>query len=69
MSFIAFLKLLIKKLDETEPNWRLNHVILCDRAPIHTKKVVRDFLDNNAVPYLFSGPASFYVLPVEGVFG
>ena len=40
-----------------------------DNAPSHSGKLTNQVLHNLNVPHMFTAPASYSALPVEGMFG
>jgi hypothetical protein len=65
---IDVLLTLIKHLDATRPGWRHNHILIHDNCPSFASHDVQAVLSHFNVPCLFTAPASFKALPVEGIF-
>ena len=63
--FIAGLCL---KLQQEDPEWRSNTVLLLDNASYHTSDYMIEKFQAFSVPVLFSGPYSYDAAPVEKVF-
>ena len=68
-SVALFLVLLSEELDFNHPEWREDHILLLDNCPSHKTDMVRNVLHNLEFPTVYSAPASFLAIPVEGVFG
>lgn len=67
-TMIEALLSLIRHLDDVRPGWRHNHILMHDNCPSFSTLEVQRILAHNNVPCLFTAPASFKALPVEGVF-
>ena len=65
----SFLILLAEQLDYYNPNWREDHILLLDNCPSHKTDMVRDVLHQLQFPTVYTAPASFLAIPVEGLFG
>ena len=68
-SFASFLIGLEQQLNERRPDWRETHVFLLDNCSIHKTQLARKILANLGYPVIYSAPASFIAIPVEGIFG
>ena len=68
-SVALFLRRLAEQLDFHLPHWRDDHVLLLDNCPSHKTAMVREVLQKLQVPTIYSAPASFLAIPVEGLFG
>ena len=67
-TFIEFLDMLVAELDDSNRNWRESIVLVFDNAQIHKSILTRQWLNQNRIPFLYTGVASFLALPVERVF-
>ena len=67
-TFMAFMTKLVALLDLHLENWREQYVILIDNCPAHSSAITAKMLSHMGVPIMFSAPASYAALPVEGVF-
>ena len=56
-------------LDEHISDWRDKYVVLLDNCPAHTSVAAYSVMAYLQIPILFSAPASYSAIPVEGVFG
>ena len=65
---MAFMSKLVALLDSRIANWRKQYVIVIDNCPAHASAVTAKMLSHMEVPVMFSAPASYAALPVEGVF-
>ena len=68
-SMAEFLVLLSEQLDYHIADWRDTHVLLLDNCPSHKTAAVKEVLHKLQVPTIYSAPASFLAIPVEGLFG
>ena len=68
-SFASFLVALEIQLTKVRPDWRDTHVFLLDNCSIHKTHLAREILKNLGYPVIFSAPASFLAIPIEGMFG
>ena len=68
-SVAAFFIALGDHLDEHRPGWRETHIILLDNCPSHKTQMMMKKLDQLDAPIIFSAPASFKAIPIEGIFG
>jgi hypothetical protein len=66
--FLRFLAMLSQHLDKKDPNWKVTTVILIDNAPPHCTQAILEFIRDNKIPVLYSGPASFSGTPIELLF-
>ena len=64
----CFLEEVVEALDSAKPEWRKDHVLLLDNCAAHKTRVVKQLIGSLRVPTLYSAPASFLAVPVEGVF-
>ena len=55
-------------MDDYDPEWRKTNVIMMDNCQKHTSKHTKRVIRKLKLPTLFSAPASFICLPVEGFF-
>jgi transposase len=55
-------------LDAHDPEWRQKSVVVLDNCPSHTSRNVKKVIKHLSIPALFTAPASFVCLPVEGFF-
>ena len=67
-TFILFLVKLCEHLNNADPQWRENTVLLLDNAPYHRSKVVMEKLVQLKLPIMFLGPYQFKLAPVELMF-
>ena len=65
---MLFFRYLIKQLDNENPNWRSNTVILLDGARYHTSEDMREYLRKLEITVIFSGPYSYSAAPIERLF-
>ena len=56
-------------LDEEEPTWREDTVILLDGARYHTGEEVREYLQKMQLRVVWSAPYSYSAAPIELLFG
>lgn len=64
----CFLEDVVAALDKGKPDWRKDHVLLLDNCAAHKTRLVKQLIASLRVPTLYSAPASFLAVPVEGVF-
>ena len=60
-----FLQHLVKKLDEEQPGWRRNTVVLLDNASYHTSNAAQKILKDLQIPCIYTGPNSYLACPIE----
>ena len=63
-----FLTNLAQILDNEDPNWRDNTVILWDNAPYHTSDDTKVIIHQLGLQIIYSGPYSFSAAPIETLF-
>ena len=68
-SVSAFFVALADHLDHHFSDWRDTHMLLLDNCPSHKTSLTMNTLERLNMPVLFSAPASFKAIPVEGMFG
>ena len=68
-SVSSFFLALGDQIDKHHPDWRETHLLLLDNCPSHKTALTMKTLEQLDVPVIFSGPASFKAIPVEGMFG
>ena len=68
-SFTSFLIALERQLNEVRPDWRSTHVFLLDNCSIHKTQLARKVLTSLKYHVIYSAPASFLAIPIEGIFG
>ena len=56
------------KLDQEDPEWRSNTVILLDNAPYHKSDSTMNLMQGLKIPVLFTGPHSYDAAPIELLF-
>ena len=69
MSVGSFFVDLISALDASSPDWRATHVLVLDNCASHKTSLVLSVLKAGGFTVIFSAPASYSALPVEGIFG
>ena len=67
-TFLAFMVKMVHHLDEHVSNWRDQYVIVLDNCAAHTSVISARVLAHLRVPLLYTAPASYAALPVEGIF-
>ena len=65
---LLFLCHLFRQLDQEEPGWQEDSVVLLDNAAWHTSAVMRKRLARLGAKILYSGPYSYSAAPVELAF-
>jgi hypothetical protein len=68
VSVASFFVSLIAELDAAQPDWRESHVLLLDNCASHKTNLVLSVLDAGGFSVIFSAPASYLAMPVEGIF-
>ena len=63
-----FIVSLCLKLQEEDPEWRHNTILLLDNATYHVSDYMLEKFERFRVPVLFSGPYSYDAAPAEKVF-
>ena len=63
-----YLRQLIRKLEQEDPEWRANTILLIDNAPYHTSESTIELMDGLNIPLLFTGPHSYDAAPIELLF-
>jgi len=66
---LIFLIHLVKQLDQEQPSWKENTILLLDGARYHTGAAVREYLRKLEVQVMWSAPYSYSTAPIEMVFG
>ncbi len=64
----SFLIDLEKILSRSIPDWRATHFLLLDNFSSHKTTKTKRLLQRLRVPTVFTAPASFQAVPVEGLF-
>ena len=67
-TFLAFMVKMVYHLDEHVRDWRHRYVVVLDNCAAHTSAISTRVLAHLQVPLLFTAPASYAALPVEGIF-
>ena len=65
----AFLIGLERYLSKHRPGWRKSHVLLLDNCSSHKTEQTLRVLAYLKMPVIFSAPAYFLAIPIEGLFG
>jgi transposase len=60
---------LIETLDKEDIEWKKKKILVLDNAAIHRSKLVTNLLSNAQIPYMFLGPYSYRMAPIEELFG
>ncbi len=66
---LMFLRHLLEKLNEEEPDWKQKICILLDGARYHTSEAMRDYLRVMGICTFYSAPYSYDSAPIELLFG
>ena len=68
LSVQAFMIGLESHFSSKYPRWRESHVLLLDNCASHKTRDSLAVLEALEIPVIFSAPASFLAIPIEGVF-
>jgi hypothetical protein len=60
--------MLVERFDINNPGWRATTVLVLDNSPCHRNPTVHDYIDEEQLPVLFTGPGSFDICAVEYFF-
>jgi len=55
-TFLLFLIKLSDHLDQVNPNWRQNTIIMVDNAPYHRSKLIKEKYASLKIPLMYLGP-------------
>ena len=67
-TFLAFMLEMISMLDVEVKDWRERYIVVLDNCPAHASEISMRVLTFLRVPLMFTAPASYAALPVEGIF-
>ena len=67
-TFLAFMLEMIGILDAEVVDWRERYIVVLDNCPAHASEISIRVLTFLKVPLMFTAPASYAALPVEGIF-
>ena len=63
-----FFTYMIRHLDNKQPGWRRDTVILLDNASYHSSTTMMEFFEEFQVPICYTGPHSYAASPIELLF-
>lgn len=59
---------LVWRFNLIDKEWKMRKLLIIDNAAIHCCKAVKEYIEINRIPVLYTGVASFNAIPVELVF-
>jgi hypothetical protein len=60
--------MVVERFDIIFPGWRKTTVIVMDNSPCHRNPTIHKYIEEEELPMLFTGPASFDICACEYLF-